>query len=97
MRLELFQMSKCPVKGRATHAVSLLGRESSLKVAMVGEGFLEEKEMGMGLDLLVVGFGGRRVESRILEERQVCETARNTGLSRAFVREIEIEIERLHE
>lgn len=68
MRLELFPLSKCLVKGRATHAVGLLGRESSLKVAMVGKGFLEEKEMGMGLDLLVVGFGARRVESRILEK-----------------------------
>lgn len=62
MCLELFQLSKCEVKGRAIHAVGLLGRESSLKVATIGEGFLEEKEMEMGLELFVVGFGARRGE-----------------------------------
>lgn len=65
MCLELFQPSKCAVKGRAIRAVGLLGRESSLKVAMIGEGFLEEKEMEMGLELFVVGFGVRRVERGI--------------------------------
>lgn len=49
--------------------VGLLGRESSLKVAMIGEGFLDEEEMKMGLELFVVGFGARRVESGILEEK----------------------------
>lgn len=91
MCLQLFQLSKCSVKGRAIHAVGLLGRELSLKIAMIGEGFLGEKEMEMGLELFVVGFGVRRIESGILEGRQVCETVRNTGLSRAFVLRIEID------